>query len=224
MKKGTLGKSWNYIKTRTIVLFFPRTSLLCERDSNTWPFHIRGYVYRIEGPTTYFHPYRLWFVRLWVHHSLFVRLVAHIHGVYVLINKKKSPKDLHICIGPAGGRYSFFFWYSRLMSIGAEGIAAWYCVFPGEWFVPPRSPYISWVQRESHVVGICTYLFEIFSGFHWTDGKATDCRVEYWWKHNASSMIWRTIKRIPNVISICQYKWNTDCVALSFLSCSTHSN
>lgn len=121
---------------------------------------MRGYVYRIEGPTTYFHPYRLWFVRLWVHHSLFVRMDAHIHGVYVLINKKKSQRPPHLY---RAGRWEifFFFWYSRLMSIGAEGIA-WYCVFPGEWFVPPRSLYISWVQRESHVVGICTYLFDFF--------------------------------------------------------------
>lgn len=108
MKKGTLGKSWNYIKTRTIVLFFPRTSLLCERDSNTWPFHMRGYVYRIEGPTTYFHPYRLWFVRLWVHHSLFVRLDAHIHGVYVLINKKKSQRPPHMY---RAGRWDIFFFF-----------------------------------------------------------------------------------------------------------------
>lgn len=145
MKKGTLGKSWNYIKTRTIVLFFPRTSLLCERDSNTWPFHMRGYVYRIEGPTTYFHPYRLWFVRLWVHHSLFVRLDAHIHGMYVLINKK-IPKTSTYVSGRQVGDFIFFFFLVQPTHV----YRSWrYCVFPGEWFVPPRSLYIMGAERES---------------------------------------------------------------------------
>lgn len=55
----------------------------------------------------------------------------------------------------------FFFWYSRLMSIGAEGIA--YSLGYG---LCHLVLYILWVQRESHVVGICTYLFDFFSGFH----------------------------------------------------------